>query len=125
MYHANSTKNGHLSTLTARHVAIVTPYMYAYASSYDIKLGRNKIVHFLFQPPSAKLISRQYYLPYGILLPLLCGRLTKIGMAGGRACRSSSLHCSSLDPVSESPIMLRVSYVHESFATSALGKLFW
>ena len=60
----------HLSTLTARDAAIVTPYMYMYAYAlsymYDMKLGGNKIVCSFSQLPSAKLISRQYYPPYDI-----------------------------------------------------------
>ena len=43
-------------------IARVRPY--AYALSYEIKFGGNKTVRFMSQPPGAKLISRQYYLPY-------------------------------------------------------------
>ena len=50
-------KKRYLSTLTAKHIAIVMPYVYAYASLYDIKFGGNKIVRFLSQLPNANLIS--------------------------------------------------------------------
>ena len=115
LHHSKTTRKGQRSAFTARHIVIVTPL-------YNIKFGRNKICVLCFK---RQINSRCNYLPYGILLPLLCGRLTKMGMAGDRACRYSSLHCSSLDSVSKSLIMLHVSYVHESLATFALGKLFW
>ena len=57
-----------------------------------------------------------------ILLPLLCGRLIKMDMGEGRACRYLSLHCSSLDPVSDCPIMLHVSHVHEIICYLCLGE---
>ena len=62
------SKSAILSTLTARHVVLVTPYVYAYASSRDthvLNLAKIKLC-FLSQPPSIKLISYQYYPPYSI-----------------------------------------------------------
>ena len=59
----------YLSTLTTRHIAIVTPYVYAHALSHEIKFAGNKIVRLLSQPPSAKLSFRQYYPLYGSKYP--------------------------------------------------------
>ena len=53
----------YLLTLTARHRAIVTPYVHTHALSYDIKFGGNKVVCFCPSCQVPKLVSRQYYLP--------------------------------------------------------------
>ena len=61
-------KKRHLSTVTGRHIAIVTPYVYSYASLYGNKFGENKIEHFCFNRQAPKLISCHYYPPYGVTL---------------------------------------------------------